>query len=538
MINFSTVQKGGSQYLVYDLVADPHKIDNDTIMMINSNQDSSLGLAKISFEDINGEKQKMLFDITGMMSLGEFLNRRMSQEAFRQLILQLAETIDNFDNYMIDVRQVYLNVDYVYVNYIEKRIIFLCMPFSSEECPGNTGVYEFFRAVCNMSFSNVEYDGHTSYQNIVANALNSKTAFSISNLRSVLSADESQNSVTKTAPSETMKLNVQPEIQKPAGTVGDVAFTGPVPNAVHPKTTPGVPMIEMPKADSKSSGSLFGKMKDILRKPADEKKEKAPKKEKSSGFSGGIAGLSGLVKKPAADQVPPVPGIQVNMPVQTTQTTASQPVTPQMQMSAADDNCHTIYVTDHEPAASETVNPDSDRRMNDAMMNLFDEPLSGLGNGTAQNSTVQQNLGGTNILSGGMFGAESVQQTPSAPAVPEQNTPVSVAAADDDCKTVMMSRASIVYLKTGVETKLETPVVRVGRSSRDDVEIRLADSIHVGRHHAEFRRKGTDYVLVDLNSANHTLLNGVTLEPQKEYKINSGDQIVFADEKFEYRIEY
>lgn len=354
MINLTSVQNGENQYLVYDLMANPHKTDNDTVLMINNNYARGLGLAKISFEDTNGEKQKIFFDVSGMTPVSDFLSREITQEAFRYIILLFAETIRNFEKYMIDIHQVVFDTDYVFINMDEQRVFFLCMPFTDSGISADDGIFEFFRSICSRAFSNVVGSGHADYTGIVSDMLRLKSSFSIEKLISTLDPEAIQRkSPVQNQPEEAA------EQKESVSSADAAAFTGSSPEA-------------------------------------------APLKKKD------------------------------------------------------------------EPSGN-----------NHAVVEIH---------------------------------------------------------ASADISAESMKKASIIYLKTNMKISLETPVVRVGRSSRD-VEVRLPDSIHVGRHHAEFRRRGTEYVLVDMNSSNHTLLNGKMIDPEKEYKIKNGDSIVFADEKFEYRTE-
>jgi hypothetical protein len=65
------------------------------------------------------------------------------------------------------------------------------------------------------------------------------------------------------------------------------------------------------------------------------------------------------------------------------------------------------------------------------------------------------------------------------------------------------------------------PVV-IGRMSSNDVV--LADS-NVSRRHAELRRDGEHWVLVDLGSTNGTLVNG---KLAKEHSLSDGDRLSFG----------
>ena len=75
-------------------------------------------------------------------------------------------------------------------------------------------------------------------------------------------------------------------------------------------------------------------------------------------------------------------------------------------------------------------------------------------------------------------------------------------------------------------------IIVIGRpdsvlQSYPDVEIELDDA--VSRRHAEIRHQGGNYVLVDMNSTNGTLLNGQALEPEHPYLLTRGDRIHIGD---------
>src|SRR4051794_11616303 len=72
----------------------------------------------------------------------------------------------------------------------------------------------------------------------------------------------------------------------------------------------------------------------------------------------------------------------------------------------------------------------------------------------------------------------------------------------------------------GSSLELFGSVITIGRSS--DCDIRLEDP-NVSRHHAEIRRMGAAYSVVDLDSTNGTEVNG---QPVRETSLMSGDVIV------------
>lgn len=76
-----------------------------------------------------------------------------------------------------------------------------------------------------------------------------------------------------------------------------------------------------------------------------------------------------------------------------------------------------------------------------------------------------------------------------------------------------------LYLEDGRRVEIGEQPLGIGRMPECDVA--LSDP-NVSRRHAEVRRQGTGFVVVDLGSTNGTRVNGATV---KERVLNSGDEI-------------
>ena len=85
-----------------------------------------------------------------------------------------------------------------------------------------------------------------------------------------------------------------------------------------------------------------------------------------------------------------------------------------------------------------------------------------------------------------------------------------------------------IYLEDGRRVQIgEDPLV-IGRMPECDVP--LSDS-NVSRRHAEVRRQGTGFVVVDLGSTNGTRVNGAQV---KERLLNNGDEITVGATKLRF----
>lgn len=92
-------------------------------------------------------------------------------------------------------------------------------------------------------------------------------------------------------------------------------------------------------------------------------------------------------------------------------------------------------------------------------------------------------------------------------------------------------RSHSLYVRIGklsASFALDKDVTTIGRpdsatQNYPDIEIDLDDA--VSRRHAEIVRRGDGFCVVDVGSANGTLLNGQILEPDQEQKLAPGDRI-------------
>ncbi|MCS6859221.1 MAG: FHA domain-containing protein [Abditibacteriales bacterium] len=78
------------------------------------------------------------------------------------------------------------------------------------------------------------------------------------------------------------------------------------------------------------------------------------------------------------------------------------------------------------------------------------------------------------------------------------------------------------------EFPLRADVVRIGRADaeqnyRPDIDLGSDDA--VSRRHAEIRRRGSQFFLVDLGSTNGTQLNGEPIAPHVEVPLSNGSEI-------------
>ena len=85
-----------------------------------------------------------------------------------------------------------------------------------------------------------------------------------------------------------------------------------------------------------------------------------------------------------------------------------------------------------------------------------------------------------------------------------------------------------------------SPFITIGRTSSDETQPDVAfskDFSRIGRKHARIEKNGNGYCIIDLGSANHTLINNQVLIPNQPYPLPDGGEVTFTTSKpVKYRI--
>ncbi|MGN0408057.1 MAG: FHA domain-containing protein [Bacteroides sp.] len=82
-----------------------------------------------------------------------------------------------------------------------------------------------------------------------------------------------------------------------------------------------------------------------------------------------------------------------------------------------------------------------------------------------------------------------------------------------------------------IELGFQTPFITVGRISSDEVKPDIAFPANfkrIGRRHARIEKKDGNYYVIDLGSANHTMLNRQIMVPNQPYLLKDGMELAFT----------
>lgn len=105
-------------------------------------------------------------------------------------------------------------------------------------------------------------------------------------------------------------------------------------------------------------------------------------------------------------------------------------------------------------------------------------------------------------------------------------------------ETALLGGGQSAYLirkKNGEKVVLNLQNFKIGKEKRR-VNYCVSDNSTVSRLHCEIVRKGADYYVVDMGSANCTYVNGVQASPHKDTLLTDRSILKLSDEEFEFHL--
>ena len=88
---------------------------------------------------------------------------------------------------------------------------------------------------------------------------------------------------------------------------------------------------------------------------------------------------------------------------------------------------------------------------------------------------------------------------------------------------------------TGEMIVIDKPVYRLGKE-KSYVDYFVNNNIAVSRSHADIIARDVRYFVKDLNSRNHTYVNGQKIPVRMEFEIHEGDRLCLANEEFVFHL--
>ena len=112
-----------------------------------------------------------------------------------------------------------------------------------------------------------------------------------------------------------------------------------------------------------------------------------------------------------------------------------------------------------------------------------------------------------------------------------ETTVLSVAVAEQNANPV----PRLKRISTGEQIVINKPRFRIGKE-HSYVDYFIGNNTAISRSHADIIVKSDGVYVSDMNSTNHTFLNGAMIPSGEEIKMENGDLLKLANEEFEFTI--
>ena len=534
-MKFTFENQGTNTYLVYT-VQPEDTIDTMSLGMLTNNK--ILGLAPTQFMQMDTEKY-IKYNVSARVSVRQFFSGFVNQKRLVGVFQGIVNAMLSAEDYMLDVRSIVLDVDYIFADVSTCETVLVCLPLTSmEQTSVNLG--DFFKnIVFSTQFDQTE---NCDYVAKIINYLNGTPRFSLMDFKKILEEINGQRTrpaAIPPAPQPAVQPDRQPQtvaaprpmpaqnpvqvqnpavppksVQAPPGTLPK-AFPGgvavpPAPAQKMPAAPPA-PARQSPAAQNtpQTTGpeiSFLYLMQHYNKENAAAYKAQKEAKKRAAAVA---KGKQPPAKKKGSPAAPPAGNFNFAVPGQGN---VHPPVQPRPQPQPQP-----------QPVAQPAAGPAPLPQAGPYGGNM--PPARQPYGGNAPQPPVyaprpapqgqSADFGETTVLGGGTIGETTV-----------------LTAAQNPAKMVA---PHLIREKNQEKISVNKPVFRVGKE-KSYVDYFIGDNTAISRSHANLITRDGAYFIVDTNSTNHTFVNGVMIQSNVETPIAHGDKIRMANEDFEFRL--
>ena len=475
MSKFYFENQGNGTYLVYPVGPD-EQVDALTLGMLTNNSIKNFAPVVYTQQD---EKKYIKYNVTTRISVQQLLMSPVNKKQLLGVLNGIAAAVSDAEEYMIDVRSILFDQNYIFVDAAGETTVMICLPVAGEQKQLPDMKLFFKELLFTVSLNSRE---NNDYFVRMINYLNKEASFSTEAFSdflkklSVESAPVVQGAVQAPARQE----NVQPkasQVQKQPTQAAPASGT----NAQKKEMS----WFYLMQHYNKENAALYKSQKEQKKQEKKTGKEKGKKQEARKN----PAGTTGTVQT----QQYAVPGAPGNVPNNGITMPGNMPANGMLQNRMASAPQNTAG-----PAIS-TAGPNG----------MTSQPAAPM---MSQGKIVEHraDFGETTVLGGGLG----------------ETTVLS--------EVHMQGNENMPYLireKNSEKISLSKPVFRIGKE-KSYVDYFIGDNTAVSRSHANIiTREGRCFIL-DTNSTNHTYVNGVMIRSNEEVVLSEGDKIRLANEEF------
>ncbi|RGZ01876.1 DUF6382 domain-containing protein [Clostridium sp. AM58-1XD] len=583
MKKFTFENQGTDTYLVYHVGSD-EKVDSFAKGMLQNNEIE--GVLKPAFVQKDAE-QFLKYSITSKMPLEEYFREKMTKHKIMDIFRSIIKGLESAEEYMLMPEGFLLDMADIYVDISARKASLIYLPL--EEQKGGQSLKKFYKSM----LTEITYDEHEDmgYIGKLINYLNQAKEPGMKELDHFLEQLDSTAEVKtdqKAAPAArpagpvqqpkgAVNMNNGPVVRKDTPPVSGAPFRPQPEAAAHsvmpvqpeaagtyhniPSAVPPVqgqsqqagmmppvmpPVnIQQPAAEQKKKGfALFnGNPEKKAIKEAEKAAKEAAKAAKKAAKKGGKAaetypGIPDALKAPGAPAVPgqqPIPGVPGVQSGSGMKGAPGQPAAP--------------FIPQVGGIAKPPVTPPPVR-------NEFVQPPQPHQPGRPpvfENAPVQPPVFGRQP-------SDSFRPAPVQKPVPqsfmggsadddENRTIIIGGESADDSSTMMLGgskgaagvegrnlRATVIRRRNGQSMVINKLIFHMGKES-SFADFYIGDNATVSSAHADIICDGSQFFIRDMNSLNHTYVNGILVEAGEMRELHSGDVLKLSNEEFDFRVE-
>ena len=523
-MNFTYENQGTNTYLVYQ-IAGSDKIDTMSLGMITNNKIA--GIVPTVFTQLDADKF-IKYNVTSRITAKEFLTGIVNKKRLLGVFSGITRAILSAEEYMIDVSNLLIDLDYIYTDVSSCETTLICLPVISKNNENVDFGMMFKKILFSTQFDQTE---NCDYVAKLINYLNSTPVFSITDFDRLLTEtmnDEILQSQTESyvpaqaaaqmneavqpqefstqetrmsQQSAMQSQSMQPQPIQPQPMPQQPMQHNVLPQPVKPQMsaqagTEGSGQISVPPAQgdpNEKEMSLFG----LLTHYSKENKEiyNRQKAQKKAAKENPVDSNINMPNQEFAIPGQAPQSMSKSVPSQQNQQFMPKPA-PSQQMPKASQ-----MSVQSNPTQPKPVFPKSAPVANPSVLQNI-----------LQQMPVTGNFGETTVLGAAVAAGET--------------TVLGAAQAQ-------IVSPYLLRLKNNERIQLSKPVFRIGKE-RSYVDYFISDNTAVSRSHANILIKGTEFYIVDTNSTNHTYVNGNMLQSNVETKLEHGSKVRLANEEFEF----
>lgn len=521
-MNFTYENQGTNTYLVYQ-IAGSDKIDTMSLGMITNNKIA--GIVPTVFTQLDADKF-IKYNVTSRITAKEFLTGIVNKKRLLGVFSGITKAILSAEEYMIDVSNLLIDLDYIYTDVSSCETTLICLPVISKNNENVDFGMMFKKILFSTQFDQTE---NCDYVAKLINYLNSTPVFSITDFDRLLTEtmnDEILQSQTESYVPAQAAAQMNEAVQQQEFSTQETRMSqqsAMQPQSMQPQPIQPQPMPQQPmqhnvlpqpvkpqmsaQAGTEGSGqisvppvqgdpnekemSLFGLLTHYSKENKEiynrQKAQKKAAKENPVDSNINMPNQEFAIPGQAPQAMPKAAPSQ-QMPKAPQMSAQPMQQTPQMPVQPMQSQPKPVF-SKSAPVANPSVPQNILQQM----------PVTG-------------DFGETTVLGVGMAAGET--------------TVLGAAQAQ-------IVSPYLLRLKNNERIQLSKPVFRIGKE-RSYVDYFISDNTAVSRSHANILIKGTEFYIVDTNSTNHTYVNGNMLQSNVETKLEHGSKVRLANEEFEF----